>query len=268
MLVNPACTSPMDSHTGLLPGKRAGDRFDGLDGVGWDADTNAICNIRQRMYDDGTTLCTPCREVERLLLDRIGTTDGTAHPGLEPTVPRTLYDAAGSESLNSLPRWEVARFRELERWFVRECGSEGVCCSSSASNDMRTRSTCKRQPCRCRACRRAFCVKTDTVMHGSNLGCRIRVLAIHRLTSRPKGVSSLPGTVRPHPACASRRLGRVLRVSDRGRCRRRPLRGPDGLWQGLKRRRERLYGECPGRPATSLNEIETVPTGKILLTNC
>ena len=109
MLVNPACTSPMDSHTGLLQGKRAGDRFYGLDGVVWDVDTNAVRNIRQRMYDNGITLYTPCREVERLLLDRIGTADGTAHPGLEPTVPRTLYDAAESESLNSLRRWEVAR---------------------------------------------------------------------------------------------------------------------------------------------------------------
>ena len=85
----------------------------------------------------------------------------------------------------------------VERWFVRKCGSEGVRSSSCASNDMRTRSTCKPQPCRCRACRRAFSVKTDTVMHGSNPGCRIRAIAIHRLTARPQGVSSRPAESGP-----------------------------------------------------------------------
>ncbi len=84
VLVNPAYTSQIDSRTGLLQGTRRGDRFYGLDGVVLDADTNAARNILQRMYDDGITLYTPYREVKRLLLDRSGTPDGTAHPGLEP----------------------------------------------------------------------------------------------------------------------------------------------------------------------------------------
>ena len=84
VLVNPAYTSQIDSRTGLLQGTRRGDRFYGLDGVVLDADTNAARNILQRLYDDGITLYTPYREVKRLLLDRIGTSDGTAHPGLEP----------------------------------------------------------------------------------------------------------------------------------------------------------------------------------------
>ncbi len=84
VLVNPAYTSQIDSRTGLLQGTRRGDRFYGLDGVVLDADTNAARNILQRMYDDEITLYTPYREVKRLLLDRSGTTDGTAHPGLEP----------------------------------------------------------------------------------------------------------------------------------------------------------------------------------------
>ena len=84
VLVNPAYTSQIDSRTGLLQGTRRGDRFYGLDGVVLDADTNAARNILQRMYDDEITLYTPYREVKRLLRDRIGTPDGTAHPGLEP----------------------------------------------------------------------------------------------------------------------------------------------------------------------------------------
>ena len=90
VLVNPAYTSQIDSRTGLLQGTRRGDRFYGLDGVVLDADTNAARNILQRMYDDEITLYTPYREVKRLLLDRNGTPDGTAHPGLEPARQRVL----------------------------------------------------------------------------------------------------------------------------------------------------------------------------------
>ena len=89
VLVNPAYTSQIDSRTGFLQGTRRGDRFHGLDGVVLDADTNAARNILQRMYDDEITLYTPYREVKRLLLDRIGTPEGTAPPGLEPVGRRT-----------------------------------------------------------------------------------------------------------------------------------------------------------------------------------
>ena len=60
--VNPACTSPIDSRTGLLQGTRRGDRCCGLDGVVLDADTKAARNILARLYDDGITLYTPPRE--------------------------------------------------------------------------------------------------------------------------------------------------------------------------------------------------------------
>ena len=88
VLVNPAYTSQIDSRTGLLQGTRRGDRFYGLDGVVLDADTNAARNILQRLYDPEIDLYTPYREVKRLLLDRSGTPDGTAHPGLEPVAGR------------------------------------------------------------------------------------------------------------------------------------------------------------------------------------
>ena len=77
-----------------------------------------------------------------------------------------------------------------ERWFVRERGPDGVRCPSCHSDDVQARPTRRPQPYRCRHCRRDFSVKTDTVMHGSNLGLRIWAMAISLLTSRPKGVSS------------------------------------------------------------------------------
>ena len=77
-----------------------------------------------------------------------------------------------------------------ERWLVRQRWLDDVCCPSCESDNVQTRPTRKPQPYRCRACRRDFSVKTATVMHGSNLGCRVWVIALYLLTSRPKGVSS------------------------------------------------------------------------------
>ena len=116
MLVNPAYTSQIDSRTGLLQGTRRGDRFYGLDGVVLDADTNAARNILQRMYDDEITLYTPYREVKRLLLDRNGTPDGTAHPwtracqaaGCCPDRPRANYPTLFVKNLQELRNRQTA----------------------------------------------------------------------------------------------------------------------------------------------------------------
>ena len=71
-----------------------------------------------------------------------------------------------------------------ERWLVRQRFP------SCDADDVQARPTRKTQPYRCRVCRRDFSVKTATVMHGSNLGCRVCVIALYLLMSRPKGVSS------------------------------------------------------------------------------
>ncbi len=68
--VNPACTSPMASRTGLLQGHRQGDRFCRVTGEVTDVDHNAACNVRQRLYDAEITVYTPCRKVKQILLDR------------------------------------------------------------------------------------------------------------------------------------------------------------------------------------------------------
>lgn len=43
-------------------------------------------------------------------------------------------------------------------------------------------------PLRDRACRKRFSVQTGTVMEASNIGYRKLALAIHLLSSRPKGI--------------------------------------------------------------------------------
>ena len=65
-------------------------------------------------------------------------------------------------------------------------------CSSCDADDVQARPTRKPQPYRYRVCHRDFSVKTATVMHGSNLGGRVWVIALYLLTSRPQGVSRRP----------------------------------------------------------------------------
>ena len=96
-LVNPACTSQIDSRTGLLQGQRKGDRFHCIDGVVLDADAHAACNIPARLYDGEITLYTPFREVKALLAERIRTAAGTAPPGLELREPATTTPSTESE---------------------------------------------------------------------------------------------------------------------------------------------------------------------------
>ena len=103
-LVNPAYTSQIDSRTGLLQGRRQGDRFHCIDGVVLDADANAACNILARLYDDGITLYTPFREVKALLVERTRLSVGTAPPGLELRGPATTPPSTESELPASVPK--------------------------------------------------------------------------------------------------------------------------------------------------------------------
>jgi hypothetical protein len=68
--VNAAYTSQMDSHTGLLQGKRVGDKFYRASGDVIQADTNAARNVLARLSDPDICRCTPYRDVRRILLSR------------------------------------------------------------------------------------------------------------------------------------------------------------------------------------------------------
>ena len=69
-LVNAAYTSQMDSVTGLLEGKRVGDKFYRVNGDVLQADHNAALNVLRRYEDTGITRFTPYQEVRRILLAR------------------------------------------------------------------------------------------------------------------------------------------------------------------------------------------------------
>ncbi|MDE0293342.1 MAG: IS1595 family transposase [Bryobacterales bacterium] len=78
-----------------------------------------------------------------------------------------------------------------EKWFVETRWPTGVNCPRCGSFNVQERPTRKPQPYRCRDCRKDFSVKTDTLMHGSNLGFQTWVIAIYLLTTNLKGVSSM-----------------------------------------------------------------------------
>ena len=69
-LVNGAYTSQMDSTTGLLEGKRVGDKFYRVNGDVLQADHNAALNVLARLDAPGITRFTPHKEVRRILLLR------------------------------------------------------------------------------------------------------------------------------------------------------------------------------------------------------
>ena len=70
VLVNAAYTSQMDSPTGLLQGKRVGDKFYRENGDVLQADHNAALNVLARLADREISRFTSYRDVRRILLSR------------------------------------------------------------------------------------------------------------------------------------------------------------------------------------------------------
>jgi hypothetical protein len=70
VLVSGAYTSQMDSTTGLLQGKRVGDKFYRENGDVLQADHNAALNVLARLDDGEISRFTPYLEVRRILLAR------------------------------------------------------------------------------------------------------------------------------------------------------------------------------------------------------
>jgi transposase len=81
VLVNAAYTSQTDSATGLLQGKRVGDRFYRVNGDVLQADHNAAMNVLARIGDPDISQFMRCDEVRRILLAR--SYGATEHQGLE-----------------------------------------------------------------------------------------------------------------------------------------------------------------------------------------
>ena len=77
-----------------------------------------------------------------------------------------------------------------EKWFVETRWPDGVCCAYCDSDNV-TSATHPTMPYRCRDCRRHFSVKTNSVMHASNIGYQKWAIAIYLMNTGLKGVSSM-----------------------------------------------------------------------------
>ena len=78
-----------------------------------------------------------------------------------------------------------------EKWFTENRWPHGVHCPGCGSDNIQVRKNRKPQPYRCRDCRKDFSAKTDTLMHSSNLGYRVWVIAMYLIATNIKGVSSM-----------------------------------------------------------------------------
>ena len=78
-----------------------------------------------------------------------------------------------------------------EKWFTEQRWPDGIRCPDCNSDKITIRGKHPRMPYRCRACRKFFSVKTNSVMHSSKIGYGKWVLAIYILTTNIKGTSSM-----------------------------------------------------------------------------
>ena len=86
---------------------------------------------------------------------------------------------------------EFSDERKTEKAFIEARWPSGVACPFCGSLDIQERASRKPAPFRCPDCKKYFSVKTNTIMHGSNLSLSKWALAIYLMSTDVKGVSSL-----------------------------------------------------------------------------
>lgn len=78
-----------------------------------------------------------------------------------------------------------------EKWFVECRWPNGIECAYCDSSNVKDNAKHATMPYRCRDCGKRFSVKTDTVMHASNVGYQKWAIAMYLMSTSLKGVSSL-----------------------------------------------------------------------------
>ena len=80
---------------------------------------------------------------------------------------------------------------KAEAWFVAQRWPNGVICPGCASDQVSSVASRKPQPFRCRACRKCFSVKTESLLHSSNIPLSKWAIAFYLYNTNLKGVSSM-----------------------------------------------------------------------------
>lgn len=78
-----------------------------------------------------------------------------------------------------------------EQWFVESRWPDGIRCAHCDSENVNTKATHKTMPYRCNDCKKRFSVKTNSLMHASNISYQKWVIAVYLVTTSLKGVSSM-----------------------------------------------------------------------------
>ena len=78
-----------------------------------------------------------------------------------------------------------------EQWFVESRWPDGIRCAHCDSENVNTKASHKTMPYRCNDCKKRFSVKTNSLMHASNISYQKWVIAVYLVTTSLKGVSSM-----------------------------------------------------------------------------
>ena len=81
--------------------------------------------------------------------------------------------------------------KAAEEWFVECRWEDGIRCAYCDSENINDHASHATMPYRCNDCGKRFSVKTNSVMHASNLGCQKWAIAVYLVTTSLKGVSSM-----------------------------------------------------------------------------
>lgn len=80
---------------------------------------------------------------------------------------------------------------KAEAWFVAQRWPDGVRCAHCSSDRISVIENRKPQPYRCKDCRKHFSVKTDSLLHSSNLPLTQWAIAFYLFNTSLKGVASM-----------------------------------------------------------------------------
>ena len=78
-----------------------------------------------------------------------------------------------------------------EKWFAETRWPSGVRCAYCDSENVNDKAKHKTMPYRCNKCGKRFSVKTNSVMHASNLSYQKWVVGVYMVATNLKGVSSM-----------------------------------------------------------------------------
>lgn len=95
----------------------------------------------------------------------------------------------GITLMDAIKRFDTEE--KAEEWFVAQRWPDGVTCPFCRGQRISSIANRKPQPFRCRDCRKHFSVKTDSLLHSSNIPLSKWAIAFYLYNTSLKGVSSM-----------------------------------------------------------------------------